>query len=216
MFPVSQPARRRHRGFTMIELMIVVVIIGIMAAVGFPSMMRMLNQTKANTAMEFYHEGLMAARRQALSHNSFSRFRLIDGATTGAQPDWQVDICYIVPGSPCTDTAGAWSTVDAVATGEPDTVAPYKSVLKSAASLPKTDRLALTVRTVDATAVYFTPMGWVNPAIPNRLNQMRFDHPSLNNDVIRPVAVAVSLAGISIRCDPSIAQTVVDSRRCPP
>jgi type IV fimbrial biogenesis protein FimT len=204
---------RRAAGFTLIEMMIAIVIMGVLAAIAIPNMSAWLLATRARSASEFYMEGFTLARRQAVSHNSESRITLTVNPGTG-QMDWQVDICFPRPGTPCDDTSGSWSTTDAAAGNDPQGVAGYRSVFRAASALPGTDVLAPSILPEGATAIYYTPLGWVDPSVDNRLTQLRLDPSAAYQRDVPVSALAVSLAGMPTKCDPTKAAG--DSRACPP
>jgi type IV fimbrial biogenesis protein FimT len=212
--PPGPPPRiyRNRRGYTLIEVMVGLAILGILLAVGIPSMKNWIVANKARAASEFYLDGLSMARRQAVLHNARSRFVLAPG--TNGQFDWRVDLCFPVSGSPCTDDEGNWSTTAAVSSGDPEGTAGFRSVFRSAASLPPSDLLIPVLAPAGASAVYFTEVGWVDTTIGDRLALLRLDPaPALAND-LRTAAVAVTLAGMAAKCDPAVAAP--DSRACPP
>ncbi len=205
--------KNAERGFTLLELMIGLVIMGVLLAIAIPNMGSWMVATKARSAAEFYLEGFSMARRQAVGHNSASRIVLSTNAGN-RQLDWQVDICFPRPGTPCDDTSGSWSTTTTQAANDPEGTAGYTSVFRSATSLPPTDMLAPTVAPEGATAVYYTPMGWVDTSVDNRLTRLRFDPNTRYAQEVPVAAVAVSLAGMPSKCDPTKAAG--DSRACPP
>lgn len=203
----------RGRGFTLIEMMVAIVVMGVLMAIAIPSMSAWLMATRARSAAEFYREGFTLARRQAVSHNSASRITLTVNPVSG-QMDWQVDICFTIPGSPCNDLTGSWSTVDAPAGNDPQGAAGYRSVFRAASALPPTEVLTPSILPQGANAIYYTALGWVDPTIQPRVAQLRLDPAAaLAHDV--PVsAVTVSLAGMPSQCDPT--REAGDARACPP
>lgn len=198
-------------GFTLIEVMVAVVILGILLAVGIPNMTQWIMTNKAKSAAEFYQDGLSMARRQAVAHNA--RSRLVLTPNVNGQFDWQVDLCFPAPGAPCTDEAGGWSTTADPADGDPEQAAGFKSVFRAASALPGSDMLAPTVTPEGANAIYFTELGWTDPSIANRLTRLRLDPAEALAQQVRPVALAVTLAGMASKCDPTVQ--LPDSRACP-
>ncbi len=202
---------RRVSGFTLVEAMIALAVFALLLALGVPRMVDWVAATKAAAAGQFYAEGLGLARAKALAHNSASRLVLTANAASG-QYDWQVDLCFPTPEEPCNDASGDWSTVDdgvkpAGAAGDG-----FTSVLRSSASLPPASRLSVTAGPDGATAVYFTPLGWVDTRIDERL--MRIDlEPATNAEPFPATSVVLTLAGIATQCRVDAADD--DSRRCP-
>lgn len=220
MHPVSarMPGRpRRQAGFTALEAVIAVSILGILMAVGIPRMSGWLAATKAAGAGQFYAEGFALARTQALAHNSQSRLVFIDNP--GGQPAWQVDICFRVPGNACDDASNDWSTPTTAASGSADELgesAAFRSIRRSAATLPPPSLLAVTLGPdEDGDAVYFTPMGWVDGSIAPRVTEIGLAPAEGKEGEFRPSAVVLTLAGIATTCDPDPDLGAGDSRRCP-
>jgi type IV fimbrial biogenesis protein FimT len=210
---LKRARRLGQGGFTLVELMVALVVFSALMALGIPAMSGWMVTSKARAASEFYLDGFSTARRQAVSHNSSSRIVLTTNPNSG-QMDWQVDICFDVPGTPCTNTSGVWSTTAAPAPGDPEGAIGFRSVFRSADALPDSDLLIPSILPQGATTVYYTALGWVNGNVPTRLTQLRLDPAAKFQGKIPSVALSITLAGMPSRCDPTLPTT--DSRACPP
>jgi type IV fimbrial biogenesis protein FimT len=196
--------RARGAGFTVVEAAVVLVIIGILMAVGMPSMSNFLLGRKAAAAAVFYQDGLAFARNQAIVHNSNSRLVLVENAANG-QMDWRVDLCVQTTDVICDDDHGSWSTTSSPVLG-------FKSVLRSAAALPAESAMAQSFLPSGATEIYFTPLGWIDSRVTPRLT--RIDLAPTRANAFKPLAIVVTLAGIASVCDPNAV--LHGTRRCPP
>jgi type IV fimbrial biogenesis protein FimT len=206
-------AVRAAAGFTLIEALVALAILGGLLALGMPRMSEWVQANKAASAAQFYAEGFTLARAQALGHNSVSRLVLTENASNG-QMDWQVDICFETASVLCNAESGSWSTTAAPADDDPEGAAGFKSVLRRADSLPDTTVLANTLSPSGATDVSFTSLGWVDTRFSPGLTRIGLA-PAAGHDGAFPAsAVVLTLAGIASKCDPNAAGQ--DSRRCPP
>jgi type IV fimbrial biogenesis protein FimT len=211
MFQLTQ--RSQQRGFTLIELLVTITIFGIMLAIGIPNASNWLLTNRARGASEFYADGFSMARRQAVSHNSFSRISLTPNPNNG-QMDWQVDICFIGVNNTCVPGDPAWSTTAAASATDPQGAAGFKSVFRSADALPDSEVLVPSTLPVGTSQVYYTATGWVDTTFAGRLTQLRLDPATKYANQVPVVALVVTLAGMATKCDPTLATT--DNRACPP
>ena len=204
-------AAGRSPGFTLVETLIALAVFTVLLALGLPRMSDWAAASKAAAAAQFYAEGLAMARAKALAHNSASRLVLSPNADSG-QYDWRVDLCFPTPVAPCNAAAGTWSAVDDPVKPEGAAGAGFNSVQRSAVSLPTAARLSVTPGPDGATAVYFTPLGWIDTRIEPRM--MRIDlAPAASAPPFPAASLVLTLGGIAIKCAPDADAN--DSRRCP-
>lgn len=202
-----------QRGFTLVELLVTIAIFATALAIGIPNASNWLLTNRARSASEFYAEGFGMARREAIAHNAASRLVLTPNVNTG-QLDWQVDVCYPLPGVPCNPNSGSWSTPTTPSANDPLLQAGYRSVYRAADALPPAEVLLPTTLPVGSSAVYYTALGWVDTTVAQRLTQLRLDPATQYASQVPVVALVVTLAGIVSKCDPTLPST--DNRACPP
>ncbi|MFL6708226.1 MAG: Tfp pilus assembly protein FimT/FimU [Massilia sp.] len=213
MFPViPRVLARSAGGYTLIEAMVGLAVLSILLGLGIPAMSAWMLSNKAASANEFYMEGFRLARQQAIAHNSPSRIVLTANQTTG-QMDWQVDICFPSQAAPCTGVSSNWSTPTAAAANDRDTVAPFKSVQRSADVLPSTSVIAPTLFPANSSAVYYTALGWVDTSYANNIARLQLDPLPAFASQLPTSAISITLAGMPTRCSVGVASS--DSRACP-
>lgn len=202
----------RQQGFTLLEMVVGVVILSILLGLGIPAMSSWLLANKANAANAFYMEGFQAARLQAIAHNTSSRIVLSPNQTTG-QMDWQVDICFPTAAVSCAGDSANWSTTGTPAVGDPDKVAPFISLHRSADVLPSASVIAPTLFPAGAFTIYYTAMGWVDTSKASRVMRLQLDPLPAYAAQLRTSAISITLAGMPSRCEVGVA--AADSRACP-
>jgi len=203
-------------GYTLIEALVTLAIFSTLLALGIPSMNSWMMSNKAASASEFYMEGFRTARQQAIAHNTASRIVLTANQTTG-QMDWQVDLCFPTQAAPCTGVSANWSTTTAAAANDPDSLnanaTAYKSLKRSADALPSITVIGPTLYPANASAVYYTALGWVDTSYTNNLVRLQLDPLPAYVSQLPTAAISITLAGMPIRCN--IAAASGDSRVCP-
>ncbi|MDN4051511.1 GspH/FimT family pseudopilin [Massilia sp. YIM B02763] len=207
-----RPVRRaRGAGFTLVEAAVVVAVMGILLAVGMPSMSNLILGRKAAAAAAFYQEGLTLARNQAIARNINTRLVLTENAANG-QMDWRVDLCKPVDGDPCDADNGAWSGTETPPAAAADPT--FTSVQRSAVAMPGSDEITQGLAPSGATSIYFTPLGWVDARIPARLQRLTISPGPGRRGAFKTLTVAVTLSGVATVCDADAAAHV--ARGCPP
>lgn len=76
----------RHAGFTVVEMLIALAILGIIAALALPSFQQMLDNARVRGTADAIMSGLQLARAEAIRRNARVRFVL------GAQAAWSVEL----------------------------------------------------------------------------------------------------------------------------
>ena len=102
----------RQRGFTLIELMLVVAVMGILLAIGIPTLAQVRNHESFNGVVSDIADVCSRARAQSILHGSITelvidtqhgRFSLHD---VGGGQDYVGDTTGVAPARPTTDTGG--------------------------------------------------------------------------------------------------------------
>ena len=78
--------RSRARGFTLIELMVVVAVVAILAAIAYPSYVEQVRKSRRAQAKADLVEYAQLAERSHTTNNTYANFRFSNGATTFQSP----------------------------------------------------------------------------------------------------------------------------------
>jgi type IV fimbrial biogenesis protein FimT len=96
---------KKQIGFTLIELMVAVSVVGVLIAVGLPAMREMRLNQEVRTAASDFHLGLLLARSEAIKRNTN-----VDMAyNTNWEGGWDVEVAG---GSPVIRTQDAFANID--------------------------------------------------------------------------------------------------------
>jgi type IV fimbrial biogenesis protein FimT len=88
---LARGGRRRSSGFSLIELIVTIVVLGVLLALAFPSFTALMNRNRLSGASNELIAGMQSARSEAIRRNR------------------NVTLCNSSDGATCSTTAGAWT-----------------------------------------------------------------------------------------------------------
>jgi type IV pilus assembly protein PilE len=111
-YPAEQPSIPRRRGFTLIELMIAMVIVGILVAVALPSYQSSVRKGRRADAMDASVAILQAQERYRANNPGYATtFALLGAANTSPKAHYTLSLSGI--------TANGYTLTAAAASGSP-------------------------------------------------------------------------------------------------
>lgn len=207
--------RRAGRGFTLVELMVTLAVLGALLVVSIPMIRDWLLNTEIRNAAESVTEGLTKARAEAVKRNENVVFSLVSntghpGTLTGdcqlstQSASWVVSIEN--PAGQCGQAAGPGNT---------DT--PLPRILYKHARGDGSPGVTAEVRDADCQSttgnaqIVFNGYGRAQPQ-PAPLRCVVIRHPG--SATSRTLAVMVNVGGTVRTCDPAVTAPAGDPRIC--
>lgn len=192
MATMRTPPGQRGRGFTLIELMIAIALLGVLIAAATPGFTQWIANTKVRTSAESIQNGLMLAKAEAIATNRKVEFALTNGepttaGVTAAQTGTNWVVRAATPGTTTYATFIQGRRVSDAGQG-----VQINSQTPSGCTLPTNGSVA------------FTGLGLLTP-VPGSGVLLCFDvrHASSN----RPLRITVERGGAIRMCDPGLSVT---------
>jgi len=191
------------RGFTLVELMITLAVLGMLIMIALPNMGTWLQNTQIRTSAEAMQAGLQLARAEALKRNTTVRFQLVNSLTsscalTTSGRNWVVSLAD--PSGLCNMDAS-------------DTVAPQ--IIQKRSSAEGSPNAVVTA--TGGSSVVFNGLG--RPAA-GSLTEINVTNPNngacktaAGNEPMRCLRIAVNAGGAVRMCDPAV-DDATDPRKC--
>lgn len=209
--------RLAQRGFTLIEIMISLLVLGILIALGAPSFAAWLQNQQIRAATEATLNGLQIARATAVQRNVPVRFQFVTDLTAGCALS-STSLTWVVSISNPTGACNAAPDT----TGQPNPPAP--GIIQSRSSAEGTPNVVVTPvyvppgggPAIATNAVTFSALGsMVNPNAEGTFPIVKIDvtNPRVTGSKARPLRLVITTGGSIRMCDPQVTGT--DPRACP-
>jgi len=215
--------RTFERGFTIVEIMISLVVLGVLIGLGAPGFAEWLQNQQIRAAAEATLNGLQVARGEAVRRNTPVRFQLVsdlssgcvlasDSVTAPVSVSWVVSLAD--PTGACdatTDSGQSPSPAGRIlqrrtnAEGSPGALA--TSVFVPSPPAPPAPQAASTVTFAALVNVVANADG--TPSI----NKIDVTNLNVSPSAMRPLRIIVNSGGSTRMCDPALAAP--EARGCP-
>jgi type IV fimbrial biogenesis protein FimT len=213
--PWPHTAPRRARGFSLIELLVAMAILGVLVMATLPSVGAWLRNTEIRNAAEAVSNGLAKARNEAVRRNQPVLFSLV---TPQAGQPGVLDASCALSSASASWVVSLQSPEGGCHRAVSETTAPM--VLAKYAQGDGARNVVVSVRSADCSAaattqqVRFDAFGRVDTrtGAPAPLRCLLISHSGSGDS--RPLRVVIGAGGTLRTCDPSASLAVDDPRRC--
>lgn len=196
--------KKAARGFTLIELAVTLVILGILMMYGIQSYSEWIANTRLRTTAEILSEGLSRARNEAIKRNRLVSIYLVDNLSSGCA----------LSASGTSWVVGLTSPVGGCDVAVSDTVTPFIVDKRSGTEMTSGVTVAATSSTgAAATTVVFNGLGRMVTTGTTPITQINIDSSTLAASKSRDLRIVLTTGGMIKMCDPSITVTT-DPRKC--
>lgn len=180
-----------QRGFSLVEVLIAIAIIGVLAALGVTSYTEMIQNTRIRTAAESIQNGLQLARAEAVKRNGMVKFQLGDASA------WVV--CPV-------------AVFDDVCPEDPNNAT---NLYGRSANEGSTAETVVTTVPAASSTVVFSGLGLVVPGSdPIQEVEVDINPAILDAEASRELRIMVGTGGSARMCDPSPKLADDDPRAC--
>ncbi len=198
-------AHAPQRGFNLIEILVALAVLGVLIALGAPSLAEFLQNQQVRAAAEAILNGMQVARGEAIRRNLAVQL-VIEPATSGWTTGWTICEASV---EPCDSTTLTTDATLVIQSRSPDEGTSNASVTPVAADL------------TPAVAVTFSPLGSVVANFNASPTLARADVINSRSACIadggsmRCLRVVVTAGGSIRMCDPTPGIVAPDPRACP-
>jgi type IV fimbrial biogenesis protein FimT len=191
-------------GFTLVELLVGMALVGVLIALGAPSMSNYLQNSKIANATSGYYSAIQTARTEAIRRNVLTEFVLTDAPFSSMAPASAARSWAVRASSPL-----GFVRIDAkdAAEGEGNRAAPTLAITGTASPIAFDGTIAFNGFGATMPAGTSYSLDIKNPAAGTCKN---------DGGTIRCRRITVSPGGQIAACDPAAAASAGDSRACPP
>lgn len=106
--------RRNSQGFTLIETLVILIIIGILSAIAAPSYLGMLNRNKVNDGLTKVRGALQEAQREAIRRSRRCQVGLSSGNQSMVTSNCFVSVDYTIKASAAAASGATTVSVDSL------------------------------------------------------------------------------------------------------
>jgi type IV fimbrial biogenesis protein FimT len=215
--------RTSQRGFTIVEVMISLVVLGVLIGLGAPGFVEWLQNQQIRAAAEATLNGLQVARGEAVRRNTPVRFQLVSDLTSG---------CVLASDSVSAPVSVSWVVSLADPTGACDATtdsgqspSPAGRILQRRTSAEGSPNAVATSVFVPsppaapapqaASTVTFAALGNVVANADGTPSVVKIDvtNPKVSPSAMRPLRIIINSGGSTRMCDPALASP--EPRGCP-